>query len=62
VIEHVRGHRDLEETVESVKARTRQFARRQETWFRSLSECRPVLLQDDVSDRDMARRIAEMGQ
>jgi len=62
VIEHVRGHRDLEETVEAVKARTRQFARRQETWFRSLSECRPVLLQDDVSDKEMARRIADMGR
>ena len=29
----------LAATIDRVKARTRQFARRQETWFRSLSEC-----------------------
>lgn len=29
----------LAEARDKVKARTRQFARRQETWFRSLSEC-----------------------
>lgn len=39
-IRHVQGQRDLPDTIEAVKSRTRQFARRQETWFRSLSECR----------------------
>ena len=39
VIELLDGQRDLAETVEAVKVRTRQFARRQETWFRSLPEC-----------------------
>lgn len=34
VIEHLRGERSLEATVELVKIRTRQFARRQFTWFR----------------------------
>jgi tRNA dimethylallyltransferase len=34
VMEHLRGARDLAETVELVKMRTRQFARRQLTWFR----------------------------
>ncbi len=34
VIEHLRGRRDLAETVELVKIRTRQFAKRQLTWFR----------------------------
>jgi len=34
VIEHVRGERSLAETVASVKRKTRQFARRQMTWFR----------------------------
>jgi tRNA dimethylallyltransferase len=39
VIEYLRGQRDLPATVELVKLRTRQFAKRQMTWFRSLSEC-----------------------
>jgi tRNA dimethylallyltransferase len=32
--EHLRGERNLAETVELVKSRTRQFAKRQLTWFR----------------------------
>jgi tRNA dimethylallyltransferase len=34
VVEHLRGERSLPETVERVKAKTRQFAKRQMTWFR----------------------------
>jgi len=42
ILEHLRGERGLLETIELVKLRTRQFAKRQMTWFRSLSECRVV--------------------
>ena len=34
VVEHLRGERNLAETIELVKIRTRQFAKRQLTWFR----------------------------
>jgi len=34
VVEHLRGNRSLPETIELVKIRTRQFAKRQMTWFR----------------------------
>lgn len=34
VVEHLRGARSLPETIALVKARTRQFAKRQMTWFR----------------------------
>ncbi len=34
VVEHLRGERGLAETMELVKIRTRQFAKRQLTWFR----------------------------
>lgn len=34
VVEHLRGERSLAETVQQVKIRTRQFAKRQLTWFR----------------------------
>ena len=33
VVEHLRGQRSLPETIELVKIRTRQFAKRQLTWF-----------------------------
>ena len=34
VVEYLRGERSLPDTVELVKTRTRQFAKRQTTWFR----------------------------
>jgi tRNA dimethylallyltransferase len=45
VVEHLRGERALPETIALVKARTRQFARRQMTWFRCQAAARWVLLQ-----------------
>ena len=48
VVEHLSGGPNLSETIELVKTRTRQFAKRQETWFRSLSECRRVPLDDSM--------------
>ena len=34
IVEHLRGERPLPETIQLVKIRTRQFAKRQMTWFR----------------------------
>jgi len=59
VIEHLRGKRGLPETVELVKTHTRRFAKRQRTWFRSLSECRFVALEGTIDPAQVARRIAE---
>ena len=42
VIEHLEGCRGLPETIALVQQHTRQLAKRQSTWFRSLSECRFV--------------------
>jgi tRNA dimethylallyltransferase len=39
VVEHLRGERGLAETIELVKIRTRQFAKRQLTWFRRHGNC-----------------------
>jgi tRNA A37 N6-isopentenylltransferase MiaA len=42
--------------------RTHQFARRQETWFRSLSECRRVEQDERVGAAEVARRLVELGR
>jgi tRNA dimethylallyltransferase len=60
VVEHLRGERNLPETIELVKIRTRQFAKRQMTWFRKSTrmtwiDCAP---QDDAASA--ARRIMEL--
>jgi tRNA dimethylallyltransferase len=40
VFAHMAGHATLEETIAQVQTRTRQFAKRQITWFRHLPGCR----------------------
>lgn len=59
VAEHLRGDRDLESTVELVKTHTRRFARRQCTWFRSLSECRFIPLSGEIDPLRIARLIEQ---
>ena len=49
VAEHLRGERPLAETVELVKSRTRQFAKRQLTWFRRQLDPEWIELQPDES-------------
>jgi tRNA dimethylallyltransferase len=56
-IEHLSGGPTLERTIEQVKIRTRRFARRQETWFRSLGECRSIPIEPDESPASIAQRI-----
>ena len=57
VIEHLQGERALADTVEFVKRHTRQMAKRQMTWFRSLSECRFLGVEGCAEPAAMAERI-----
>jgi len=43
--------------IDRVKARTRQFARRQETWFRALSECTIVSVGPTLNPAEIADQI-----
>jgi tRNA dimethylallyltransferase len=61
VIEHLRGRRGLPETVKLVKTHTRRFAKRQRTWFRSLSECRYVPVAAPMDPAAVAEQIAAAG-
>jgi tRNA dimethylallyltransferase len=62
VIEHVRGDRGLLETIELVKLRTRQFAKRQITWFKKQPGCKPVDLLPDESLPLIAARLTSEWQ
>jgi tRNA dimethylallyltransferase len=57
VVEHLRGDRTLVETIELVKSRTRQFARRQLTWFRRQLEPEWIELKPDESLEQIANLI-----
>ncbi len=57
LIEHLRGERSLAETIELIQTRTRQFAKRQHTWFRNLEECRPLPITGDESAAKVAASL-----
>jgi len=68
VMEYLRGQatgdrrqssESLAECGEQVKARTRQFARRQETWFRALSECTFVPMDGGFNATAVAGQISK---
>jgi tRNA dimethylallyltransferase len=56
-LEHLAGQYDHEGMVARIKARTRRFAKRQGTWFRSLSECRFVDIAGEVDAAAVATEI-----
>ena len=59
VVEHLRGGLSLPETIEQVKIRTRQFAKRQLTWFRRQLAPEWIELKPDESLEDASRTIRE---
>ncbi len=58
VMEYLGGG-DYDTMVNKIKARTRRFAKRQGTWFRSLSECRFVDITGDIDAEKVTGGIAE---
>jgi len=60
VIEHLDGKSSLRETVELVKLRTRQFAKRQLTWFRRQLPCQWFQVAAGQSPREVADRLIDI--
>jgi len=48
---------DLDAAVELIKTRSRQFARRQHTWFRNLEECREVAITGRETPAELVERL-----
>jgi tRNA dimethylallyltransferase len=59
VVEHLRGQRSLPETIALVKIRTRQFAKRQLTWFRRQMNLRWLTLSAASPEPDWAALTEE---
>ncbi len=62
VFEYLHGEHTLRQTIDLVKQHTRQLAKRQLTWFRSMSECRFVSVSGPFNEQQLASRIAEEGR
>ena len=58
IVEHLRGERSLPETIELVKIRTRQFAKRQMTWFRRQLRLTWINLEPQGSAEAVVKTIA----
>ncbi len=56
VVEHLRGERDLAATIELVKIKTRQFAKRQLTWFRRHGNCEWMELKPGETVEDVVTK------
>jgi tRNA dimethylallyltransferase len=58
VVEHLHGERSLPETIELVKIRTRQFAKRQMTWFKGQMKLDWIPLQPQDAPEAISRLLA----
>lgn len=58
-IEHLEGKATLPEAIETIQTRTRQFAKRQHTWFRNLEECTEWPITGDENSGQLAEQIFE---
>lgn len=54
LITHLRNQAPLPECVEAIKTRTRQFAKRQHTWFRNLEEATAIPVSGEESAEELA--------
>ena len=57
IIEHLEGNMNLDQAVEQIQTRTRQFAKRQHTWFRNLVECTAVEITGHEEPFELAERL-----
>ncbi len=58
IVEHLRGERSLPKTIELVKIRTNQFAKRQMTWFRRQLALTWIQLEPQTRAEAVAKSIA----
>ena len=60
VVEHLRGNRPLDETIGLVKTKTRQFAKRQMTWFRQQLDVQWISVDARERAETSASRISSL--
>lgn len=61
LIDHIENGTSLEQAVEFIKIGTRQFAKRQHTWFRGIEECQSVPVSGTESPEQLAKIIFQSG-
>ena len=59
LLAHLNGECDLPTAVEQMKIGTRQFSKRQQTWFRNLDECQAVEVLPNASTETLKARLVQ---
>jgi tRNA dimethylallyltransferase len=62
LISHLANPTSLDSTIDLIKISTRQFAKRQHTWFRNLEECQALAITGDESPELLADRILQLSE
>lgn len=57
ILEYLAGRISLEDSIELIQTRSRQFAKRQHTWFRNLPECHAVAISGTETPLVLAERL-----
>jgi tRNA dimethylallyltransferase len=60
VIEHLKGEKTLEETIDILKRDTRRYAKRQLTWFRRIQEINWLNIDEKTDIRGLAEKIIQL--
>lgn len=60
ILQHLEDGEPLEACVQQIKIGTRQFAKRQRTWFRNMEECSSVTRDSKESAEQLAERLLQM--
>jgi tRNA dimethylallyltransferase len=58
LLDHLDGKEGWGMTVERIKTRSRNFAKRQLTWFRSLAECRAAVVREEDDSEAVIERVS----
>lgn len=57
LIDHIENGTSLEQAVEFIKIGTRQFAKRQHTWFRGIAECQSLIVDGTQTPAELVQLI-----
>lgn len=62
LIAHLEDDQPLPECVDLIRLRTKQFAKRQHTWFRNLEECEPLPIDGTESVGELADQVSQFAR
>jgi len=60
MIEHLKGKYTLEQAIERIKINTRQFAKRQRTWFRHFRDVQWIDIQEDDTIEKVSEKVLKI--